>query len=173
MWFILNFTIKFLSQWVNFRHMCCRNGTPCSSHSHTLYWNSSWARMDRIISVRVSASPADGGINEYITDKSIHLQLPLLGLYQWKCTTCGKSSKYSTFKYCPDPDLIQTHLQSTTRFEGTITPNHKVCLDCCLAHLTILKLNSEKLESTDDYPKYHSENYTTIYHTPSLPQMIF
>jgi hypothetical protein len=67
---------------------------------------------------------------------------------QRHCVTCGTPlRRQSNTKVCPQPQLIQKHLQDNTGFEGTIRAQEKVCFTCYKSHLFII--NEQRTVSRD------------------------
>ena len=75
----------------------------------------------------------------------------LLQPTQTNCITCGVSLRWaaSSSRCCPNPEVIEKHLQENTGFDGHIGPQDKVCNTCYRSHLTIIN-KSDSATSTDD-----------------------
>ena len=58
---------------------------------------------------------------------------------QTNCSTCNTSLKGIVERSCPDPILIQQHLQEKTGFEGTLSVESKVCYTCYKSHLQVIR----------------------------------
>lgn len=57
---------------------------------------------------------------------------------------------HTKFRHCPNPDLIQEHLQTHTGFEGTISATDKICETCYRSHLTLVKIQEENSQSNEE-----------------------
>ena len=76
--------------------------------------------------------------------------------------TCGLAIRGTThIRHCPNPDLVQKHLQVHTRFEGTISVTDKICETCYRSQLTLLK--TEEMSGSDN------EEFESLVHFKTLP----
>ena len=70
--------------------------------------------------------------------------------FHTKCKTCDKTiTDVSKSRACPEPDLIQKHLQENTDFSGQISTEDRVCYACYRSHLFIIKHLNRTVHSTD------------------------
>ena len=70
--------------------------------------------------------------------------------FHTKCKTCDKTiTDVSKSRACPEPDLIQKHLQENTDFSGQIRTEDRVCYACYRSHLFIIKHLNRTVHSTD------------------------
>ena len=64
------------------------------------------------------------------------------------CATCGTAiRRKGQIKVCPNPSLIQKHLEEYAGFEGRISEKDKVCYTCYRSHLVIIQ--QQKTTSTE------------------------
>ena len=73
--------------------------------------------------------------------------------YQWKCAVCSiaiRGSNYHNFRTCAEPEKFQKHLTERTDYEGNITADDKVCMECYRHSLTIVRVAKEKPTTTDE-----------------------
>ena len=64
--------------------------------------------------------------------------------YKMKCAACStsiKGSNYHKFRACCEPERFQSYLQQHIDFEGIITANDKVCMDCYRYSCTLSSQN--------------------------------
>ena len=66
------------------------------------------------------------------------------------CKTCGKRLEHtSKSRSIPEPQTLQTFLCESTKFEGTLHTDDRVCLTCYQSHLVMLKHIKKSVQSTD------------------------
>ena len=69
---------------------------------------------------------------------------------QRQCITCSRNLRVeSNSKLCPQPKIIQKHLEQHAGFEGTITNNDKVCYKCYKSHLRTIQEETPTSEDSD------------------------
>ena len=67
---------------------------------------------------------------------------------QTNCSTCATSLKGCITRSCPDPLLIQRHLQEKTGFEETLCTGSKVCYACYKSQLQVINQNEVRNDSS-------------------------
>ena len=65
------------------------------------------------------------------------------------CQTCCAVLRKQNARPCPDPETIQTYLEETTGYEGTLNDGDKLCFTCYKSHLHILKHSQRKSTDAD------------------------
>ena len=84
--------------------------------------------------------------------------------------TCGLAIRGTThIRHCPNPDLVQKHVQVHTDFVGTISVTDKICKMCYRYQLTLLK--TEGMSSSDN-EEFESLVSTLQNSLPILPVTI-
>ena len=90
--------------------------------------------------------------------------------YQNKCVTCGLAIRGTThIRHCPNPDLVQKHLQVHTGFEGTISVTDKICETCYRSQLTLLKTEETSGSDNEEFESLVSSLQNSL---PILPVTI-
>ena len=66
------------------------------------------------------------------------------------CCIAIRGSNYHNFRTCAEPEKFQKHLTEHTDYEGNITADDKVCMECYRHSLTIVRVAKEKPTTTDE-----------------------
>ena len=96
---------------------------------------------------------------------------------QTNCITCGASLWWaaSNSRCCPNPEVIEKHLQENTGFDGHIGPQDKVCNTCYRSHLTIINKSDSATSKDDDLKQLvstFSHQIPTIYELKSIDDVL-